>query len=156
MKLSTTINFFTYEDDGSYSAYYYDLEHYAKLGFSHLDSIFCSADAPFSPLWTNHYEDWAHKIRTGNHLCTDTCTVLQFLRSEKGREREYRRNCAPFHCLHEHSRCALDGIASRNGICGQFDRRRLEKAESGIFFQKSGICLALNCSYANLVFFPYL
>ena len=41
MKLSTTINFFTYEDDGSYSAYYYDLEHYAKLGFSHLDSIFC-------------------------------------------------------------------------------------------------------------------
>ena len=63
MKLSTTINFFTYEDDGSYSAYYYDLEHYAKLGFSHLDSIFCSADAPFSPLWTNHYEDWAHKIR---------------------------------------------------------------------------------------------
>lgn len=40
MKLSTTINFFTYEDDGSYSAYYYDLEHYAKLGFSHLDSIF--------------------------------------------------------------------------------------------------------------------
>lgn len=50
MKLSTTINFFTYEDDGSYSAYYYDLEHYAKLGFSHLDSIFCSADAPFSPL----------------------------------------------------------------------------------------------------------
>ena len=64
MKLSTTINFFTYEDDGSYSAYYYDLEHYAKLGFSYLDSIFCSADAPFSPLWTNHYEDWAHKIRT--------------------------------------------------------------------------------------------
>ncbi len=63
MKLSTTINFFTYEDDGSYSAYYYDLEHYAKLGFSHLDSIFCWADAPFSPLWTNHYEDWAHKIR---------------------------------------------------------------------------------------------
>ena len=63
MKLSTTINFFTYEDDGSYSAYYYDLEHYAKLGFSHLDSIFCSADAPFSPLWTNRYEDWAHKIR---------------------------------------------------------------------------------------------
>ena len=40
MKLSTTINFFTYEDDGSYSAYYYDLEHYAKLGFSYLDSIF--------------------------------------------------------------------------------------------------------------------
>ena len=36
MKLSTTINFFTYEDDGSYSAYYYDLEHYAKLGFSYL------------------------------------------------------------------------------------------------------------------------
>ena len=63
MKLSTTINFFTYEDDGSYSAYYYDLEHYAKLGFSYLDSIFCSADAPFSPLWTNHYEDWAYKIR---------------------------------------------------------------------------------------------
>ena len=34
----------------------------------------------------------------------------------------------------------LDGIASRNGICGQLDRRRFEKAESGIFFQKSGIC----------------
>ncbi len=121
MKLSTTINFFTYEDDGSYSPIIMILNTHAKLGFSYLDSIFCSADAPFSPLWTNHYEDWAYKIRKkadelGITFCTDTCTVLQFLRSEKGREREYRRNCTPFHCLYEYSRCALDGIASRNGI----------------------------------------
>ena len=64
MKLSTTINFFTYEDDGSYFLpTIMILNTMRSWDFPTLDSIFCSADAPFSPLWTNHYEDWAHKIR---------------------------------------------------------------------------------------------
>ena len=64
MKLSTTINFFTYEDDGSYSAYYYDLEHYAKLGFSSSGLNFLlSGQHLFHHFATNHYEDWAYKIR---------------------------------------------------------------------------------------------
>ena len=49
MRLSTTINFFIYDDDGSYRAYLEDLRHYAALGFRNLDAIFCSAGAPGSP-----------------------------------------------------------------------------------------------------------
>lgn len=63
MKLSTTINFFLDEDDGSFSAYYKDLEHYAKLGFRCLDAIFCQASLPGSPLLTPNWEEWATKIK---------------------------------------------------------------------------------------------
>lgn len=63
MRLSTTINFFLDEDDGSYSAYYQDLEHYAELGFPCLDAIFCQADLPNSPLRRPDWKDWALKIK---------------------------------------------------------------------------------------------
>lgn len=63
MKLSTTINFFLDEDDGSYSAYYKDLEHYASLGFFSLDAIFCQADLPNSPLRTPAWKEWAAKLK---------------------------------------------------------------------------------------------
>lgn len=63
MRLSTTINFFIYDDDGSYEAYKKDLRHYAELGFRNLDCIFCSATEPNSPLRTPHWEDWAKAIR---------------------------------------------------------------------------------------------
>lgn len=63
MRLSTTINFFIYDDDGSYRAYLEDLRHYAALGFRNLDAIFCSAGAPGSPLRTDRFEEWAKTVR---------------------------------------------------------------------------------------------
>lgn len=63
MRLSTTINFFIDEDDGSYSAYLEDLRHYASLGFRYLDAIFCSADLQGSPLRTDRWKEWAETIR---------------------------------------------------------------------------------------------
>lgn len=63
MRLSTTVNFFIYEDDGSYNAYREDLRHYAALGFRNLDAIFCSAANPSSPLRTDRWQDWAKAMR---------------------------------------------------------------------------------------------
>lgn len=63
MRLSTTINFFLYQDEGEYQSYFKDLRRYAELGFHCLDAIFCSADAPFSPLRTEHWIEWAYAIR---------------------------------------------------------------------------------------------
>ncbi|MDO4296581.1 MAG: sugar phosphate isomerase/epimerase family protein [bacterium] len=63
MKLSTTINFFLYEDKGDYSSYFKDLKRYADLGFCCLDAIFCSAAAPFSPLRKENWKEWAKAIR---------------------------------------------------------------------------------------------
>lgn len=63
MRLSTTINFFIYDDDGSYNTYKKDLQHYAELGFRNLDAIFCSATEKNSPLRTDKWEDWANAIR---------------------------------------------------------------------------------------------
>lgn len=63
MRLSTTINFFIYGDDGSYQAYKEDLRHYAALGYKNLDAIFCSATESFSPLRTQKWLDWANTIR---------------------------------------------------------------------------------------------
>src|SRR5699024_1310845 len=63
MRLSTTINFFLYKDDGSYQAYREDLQHYAALGYKALDAIFCSATEPYSPLRTSGWMDWAKEMR---------------------------------------------------------------------------------------------
>lgn len=63
MELSTTINFFIYPDDGSFSAYKDDLRRYASLGFKKLDAIFCSAAAQDSPLRKENWMDWAHAMR---------------------------------------------------------------------------------------------
>lgn len=64
MRLSTTINFFIYEDEGNYQSYFKDLKRYADLGFHCLDAIFCSADAPFSPLRKDNWMEWAQAIRS--------------------------------------------------------------------------------------------
>lgn len=63
VRLSTTINFFIYEDDGSYCSYKEDLRHYAELGFRNLDAIFCSATEKNSPLRTDGWEHWADSMR---------------------------------------------------------------------------------------------
>ena len=63
MRLSTTINFFVYEDKGNYQSYKEDLQHYAALGLQNLDAIFCSATVPYSPLRTDRWMDWAKTMR---------------------------------------------------------------------------------------------
>ena len=63
MKLSTTVNFFIYDDDGSYEAYKEDLRHYAAVGYQALDAIFCQADAAGSPLRTAKWMDWAKTVK---------------------------------------------------------------------------------------------
>ncbi|MEG0767783.1 MAG: TIM barrel protein, partial [Clostridia bacterium] len=64
MKLSTTVNFFIYPDDGSFDTYRADLRHYAALGFDCLDAIFCSAADEGSPLLTDRWQEWARAMRT--------------------------------------------------------------------------------------------
>lgn len=63
MRLSTTINFFIYPDNDSFDACRADLRHYADLGFSCLDAIFCSAAEKGSVLLTDRWEAWAHAMR---------------------------------------------------------------------------------------------
>lgn len=63
MRLSTTINFFIYEDDSSYRKCKEDLQRYAALGYKNLDAIFCSATEAFSPLRTDRWMHWAETMR---------------------------------------------------------------------------------------------
>lgn len=62
MRLSTTINFFNYPNDGTLAPYVDDLRHYHAVGYRALDSIFCSADRADSPIWADDWRTWAESI----------------------------------------------------------------------------------------------
>ena len=138
MKLSTTVNFFIYDDDGSYEAYKEDLRHYAAVGYQALDAIFCQADAAGSPLrtakWMGLGEDGKRGGRpAGDHVCADAPAVLQFLRSHHRHPGRHRRNFGKSHCLHENPGGQMDGGAPGHGLWFQPDGGQPEKKIWNIF-----------------------
>lgn len=62
MRLSTTINFFNYPNDGTMTPYFDDMRKYQAVGFRALDAILCAADREDSPLWADDWRGWAEQI----------------------------------------------------------------------------------------------
>jgi len=62
MRLSTTINFFIIQNDGTTEPYKAHVRRYHKLGYKALDAIFCGADGNNSPLMDANWERFVHDI----------------------------------------------------------------------------------------------
>ena len=154
MRLSTTVNFFIYEDEGNYLSYYKDLEHYAELGFSCLDCIFCSADAAFSPLRLPNYEEWAYKIREkadqlGIRFVQTHVPFYNFCDPQKGidpdKEEIIRRSIVCTKILGAFWTVAHPGTSCGDSLIGEGSRRKnLEYFSGHLEFAKRhnvGICI---------------